>query len=76
MDFRLDWPTVSKRAEGIVGNDETISRKCAAKIRDFWASHGAYPNVEVVFLPNRVRRDEGVWVIKSDIVNGLPVEFR
>lgn len=46
---------------------KTSNERCAQRIRDYWAEQGHDVFVEVVVV-------DGVSVIQSDLVNGLPRE--
>jgi hypothetical protein len=44
-----------------------LNERCAQAIRDYWAHKGKHVHVEVVY-------ENGMAVVRSDLVNGLPQE--
>ena len=75
--YHFDWATTVKAASGkLPAGDEEMNRKLVSMIRDYWAKHDAYPEVTTVFRPGRTERENGVWAVTSNMVNGLPQEFQ
>ena len=51
--------------------DQKDHARWAKRIQDYWAGYGCTVRVNIV---REVARDGGYWAVRSDMVDGLPVQ--
>lgn len=66
------------RADGGGSGGLTKDGACdlAQAIATYWAQRGYSIRAEVAFAPSPAKNQPGVWTVRTDMVNGLPKDFK